>query len=93
MKFQLTIDLDLSNTMRDSYDVARALRGVADHLSKFVSTNWSPYALSGKIKDDEGSAIGGWEVKGDFEWNPVVHDCTPKTKKTTAKPTRKRSRT
>lgn len=78
MKFQLTIDLGGTTAMQDSHDVAKALRGVADRLSKFVSTGWSPYALDGKILDEAGNAVGHWEVKGDFEWNPIV--TTIKTK-------------
>jgi hypothetical protein len=87
MKFQLHIDLG-NTAMQDNHDVAKALRDVADRLNRFTSSGWSPYALTGTIKDANGNAVGGWEVKLDWEWKPVVHDCTPK-----AKPSRKRSRT
>lgn len=76
MKFQLAIELG-NAAMQDSHDVAKALRGVADRLSKFISTDWSPYALDGTIKDDNGNTVGRWEVKGDFEWNPVVEQLKP----------------
>ena len=79
MKFQLSIDLG-NAAMSDNHDVAKALRGVADHLSKFASTGWSPYALSGKIADDNGNTVGSWEVKPDVEWNPVVIDKSKKSK-------------
>jgi hypothetical protein len=87
VKFQLHIDLG-NAAMQDNHDVAKALRDVADRLSKFTSSGWSPYALEGKIKDANGNIVGSWEVKSDWEWTPVVHNCTPK-----AKPSRKRSRT
>lgn len=90
MKFLLTIDLG-NTTMQDNHDVAKALRAVADRLSKFVSTGWSPYAFDGKIMDDSGNAVGGWEVKPDVEWNPVVKQLKP-SKPSSSKPS-KRSRT
>jgi len=71
MKFQLNIDLG-NDAMQDHHDVAKALRTVADRLSKFTSTGWSPYALDGKIKDDNGNTVGSWEVKPDVEWNPII---------------------
>jgi hypothetical protein len=76
MKFQLTIDLG-NAAMQDHHDVAKALRSVADHISKFVSTGWNPYALSASIKDENGNTVGRWEVKGDFEWNPTVEQMKP----------------
>jgi hypothetical protein len=88
MKFQLTIELG-NAAMQDHHDVAKALRGVADRLSKFVSSGWNPYALSDKIKDDNGNTVGGWEVKGDFEWNPVVEQERPSAIKPYAKLERK----
>lgn len=72
MKFQLHIDLG-NAAMQDNHDVAKALRSVAERLSKFISTGWSPYALDGTIKDDNGNTVGSWEVKPDVEWQPVVH--------------------
>jgi hypothetical protein len=85
MKFQLTIELG-NAAMQDNHDVAKALRGVADRLSKFVSTGWNPYAQDGTIKDDNNNTVGGWELKHDFEWNPTVEQMktlkTPKTSKT-----------
>lgn len=76
MKFLLTIDLG-NAVMQDNHDVAKALRGVADRLSKFTSSGWSPYAIDGKIIDDNGNTVGGWEVKPDVEWNPVVQQLKP----------------
>ena len=47
-KFNLSIDL-FTRDVRDSSDVAQALRDVADRLAKFTSQPWSPYALTGTI--------------------------------------------
>ena len=61
MKFTLTIDLG-NEAMQDQHDVAKALRGVADRLSKLTSTCFGPYGLEGKIMDTNGNGVGGWEV-------------------------------
>jgi hypothetical protein len=61
-KFNLSIDL-FTQDVRDTVDVAKALRSVADRLVKFTSLPWSPYALSGKIYSEEGKrCIGEWRV-------------------------------
>jgi hypothetical protein len=59
--FVLTIKLE-NEAMRDQHDVAKALRVVADRLKKYISTNWGPYGLEGKILDDNGNSVGRWEV-------------------------------
>jgi hypothetical protein len=61
MKFKLEIALD-SASMQDQHDVATLLRSVAQRLNRFVSSNWGPYASSGKIYDDDGNKVGTWEV-------------------------------
>jgi len=65
MKFDLTIDLDGG---LDQDDVAKALRDVADRLSRFASRPWSPYALSGTVyarglTSGKKEIVGSWEVK------------------------------
>jgi hypothetical protein len=75
VKFQLTINLG-NAAMQDNHDVAKALRAVADRLSKFTSTGWSPYALDGKIKDDNGNTVGSWEVKPEVECIPSLGECS-----------------
>lgn len=67
-KFVLSIDLE-NDAMQDQHDVAGALRGVADRLSRYVSTNWGPYGLEGKIRDVNGNTVGKWEVKGPHDGN------------------------
>lgn len=61
LKFKLEIELG-NDAMQDQHDVAKALRGVADRLNRFISTNWSPYSASGKIHDENGNSVGSWEV-------------------------------
>ncbi len=65
-RFVLNIKLE-NEAMQDQHDVAKALREVADRLSKLVSSNFGPYGLEGKIKDVNGNTVGGWEVKGDYD--------------------------
>lgn len=64
-KFHLSIDL-FTPDVRDSADVAQALGDVAEHLTKFTTLPWSPYALSGTIyaknSKDPKRAIGSWRV-------------------------------
>ena len=61
-KFNLSIDL-FNPDVRDATDVAHALRGVADRLSRFTSQPWSPYALHGEIYARESKrCIGTWSV-------------------------------
>jgi hypothetical protein len=70
-KFVLSIDLE-NDAMRDQHDVAKALRGVADRLSKLVSSNFEPYSLADKIKDIKdinGNTVGQWDVKGPHDDN------------------------
>lgn len=65
-RFVLEIRLD-DTTMRDQHDVAATLRDVAQRLNRFMSTDWGPYALKGKIHDRGGRLVGEWEVKGPCE--------------------------
>lgn len=61
-KFNLSIDL-FTQDVRDAADVAKALRSVADRLVKYTSQPWSPYALTGKIYNEESKrSIGSWTV-------------------------------
>jgi hypothetical protein len=60
-KFNLSINL-FTEDVKDTTDVAKALRGVADKLAKFTSQPWSPYALSGTIYGDGKRVIGTWSV-------------------------------
>ena len=61
-KFNLSIDL-FTPDVRDAADVSRVLRDVAAQLGKFVSTTWSPYALSGTIyAEGTKRPIGTWSV-------------------------------
>jgi len=68
VRFVLKIKLG-DDAMEDQHDVAAALRGVADRLSKLVSTKFGPYGLEGKIMDRNGNTVGGWEVKGEHDDN------------------------
>jgi hypothetical protein len=68
VKFVLKINLG-DDAMQDQHDVAKALRGVADRLSKLVSSNFGPYGLEGKIMDVNGNTVGNWEVKGEHDDN------------------------
>lgn len=69
-KTQFILAIDLENAaMQDQHDVARALRDVADRLNKYVSTNFGPYCIEGKIKDINGNTVGKWEVKGPHDDN------------------------
>lgn len=67
-RFVLSIDLE-NEAMQDQHDVALALRGVADRLSKLISTRFGPYGLEGKILDVNGNSVGKWEVKGPHDDN------------------------
>jgi hypothetical protein len=66
-KFNLSIDL-FTPHVHDAVDVARALRDVADRLSKFTSLPWSTYALTGKIfAKGSRHCIGTWSVDSEAE--------------------------
>jgi hypothetical protein len=68
MEFVLRIKLE-NDAMQDQHDVASALRKVADRLNKYVSSNFGPYCLEGKIMDRNGNSVGKWEVKGPHDDN------------------------
>lgn len=76
MKFHLHIELG-NATMQDPAarsEFTKAISDAAQHLGH-------AYALDGKITDDNGNVVGSWEVKPDFEWNPVVKQLKPSKSK------------
>jgi len=75
VKFKLEITLSTPE-MDDQHDVAAALRDIATQLDRQVSSGWSPYALSGKIRDRAKSVVGRWEVEPDGEI-ALLHEVEP----------------
>lgn len=77
MKFKLEIDLSTTPEMDDQHAVASALRDLAKQLDRQISSGWSPYALSGKIRDRAKNVVGRWDVEADGEIGLEIEEVMP----------------